>query len=133
MSKLLIYSLLGLFLMGLQPISAENVTNRTSSYSYRYEKWSADNKESGLFESGERVPINETGLLLQLSKGERQKFRSLSFHARQDVLEFVNETGTHDYCLVIDEAVQRESSKIGFEQEKMLHNGMNRIQSGKRG
>lgn len=116
----------GLVLSPLMAGHGDSAKNRR--YSDRYQRWSEENQQSGLFQAMQAKPLTETGLLLQLDKEGRQKFRNLPRHTRLEVLEIVNQSGTKEYMRVIDETIERESQKVERDQERMLHNGMDRLQ-----
>ena len=101
---------------------------RDRSYSNRYQQWGEKNQRSGLFEDLQKKPMTETTLLLQMDKEERKKFRNLPRPTRIEILETVNRTGTRDYERVINNAIEEQQLRVEKDQERMLHNGMDRIQ-----
>lgn len=98
------------------------------SYSNKYQQWGESHQQCGLFKGLQKKPMTETTLLLQLDKEGRQKFKNLPSQTREEVLQTVNQTGTSDYKKIINEAIESQRLKAGIEQERMLHNGMDRIQ-----
>ncbi len=109
-------------------LAASPLAAKERSYSNRYQQWGERNQRSGLFEDLQKKPLTETTLLLQLDKEGRQKFRNLPRQARVEVLEKINQTGTKDYESVISEVMEEQNLQVERSQERMLHNGMDRIQ-----
>ena len=124
-------AILGFMAAGLviSPLMADQRnSNRTRTYSDRFQRWSNENQQSGLFHAMKKKPLTEAGLLLQLDKEGREKFRNLPRQTRLEVLDIVNQSGTSEYNRVMNEAIERQTQKVERDQERMLHNGMNRIQ-----
>lgn len=127
MKKLAILGLMAAGLVLTPLMAAPGSSTKSRNYSDRYQRWSEENQKSGLFQGMQSKPLTETGLLLQMNKEERQQFRNLPRHTRIEVLDIVNQSGTKDYKRVINEAIDRESQKAERDQERMLHNGMDRL------
>jgi hypothetical protein len=119
--------LAGLAVTGL--LSADAVNGKGHFYSTNYSQWGQDHQKSGLFASMQKKPLTDTELLSQLDKKGREKYRGLSKHDQQYVLAVINQSGVKNYNRVIDDAIARHRESVEREQIRMLHNGMDRINS----
>lgn len=101
--------------------SGTQVKDYTQTNLYQLGK---DSSQAGVIVSGPKGSLTEAELLIRLDKEGRDHYRSLSYEGKKRVLELASHTGAWDAI----ETVERETVQgLLKDQDRMLNNGMNRI------
>lgn len=91
--------------------------------SYLYQM-GGDSSHTGSFTSLPKGSLTEAELLIRLDKEGRDKYRSFSQDSKKRVLEIASHSGAK---AAVQQVVQELAQNQKTNQDRMLNNGMNRI------